>query len=55
MCLYEDGTVVTEEYFQHLPDNTELVLLPEGQSWNGREFISLTDSWDETGKHIVIV
>uniref|UniRef100_A0A8C1ZMV1 DNA fragmentation factor subunit beta n=1 Tax=Cyprinus carpio TaxID=7962 RepID=A0A8C1ZMV1_CYPCA len=35
VCLYEDGTVVTEEYFQNLPDNTELVLLPEGQSWNG--------------------
>ncbi|XP_043102684.1 DNA fragmentation factor subunit beta [Puntigrus tetrazona] len=35
VCLFEDGTVVTEEYFQNLPDNTELVLLPEGQSWNG--------------------
>lgn len=35
VCLYEDGTVVTEEYFQNLPDNTELVLLSEGQSWNG--------------------
>ncbi|XP_073675148.1 DNA fragmentation factor subunit beta [Garra rufa] len=35
VCLYEDGTVVTEEYLQNLPDNTELVLLPEGQSWNG--------------------
>ncbi|GAA6106437.1 DNA fragmentation factor subunit beta [Tachysurus ichikawai] len=34
-CLYEDGTVVTEDYFLQLPDNTELVLLPDGQSWNG--------------------
>ncbi|XP_053481441.1 DNA fragmentation factor subunit beta [Ictalurus furcatus] len=34
-CLYEDGTVVTEDYFLHLPENTELVLLPDGQSWNG--------------------
>ncbi|KAK3566435.1 hypothetical protein QTP86_032579 [Hemibagrus guttatus] len=34
-CLYEDGTVVTEDYFLHLPDNAELVLLPDDQSWNG--------------------
>ncbi|TRY82345.1 hypothetical protein DNTS_000067 [Danionella cerebrum] len=34
VCLYEDGTVVTEEYFHSLPDNTKLVLLPDGQSWN---------------------
>ncbi|XP_062854534.1 DNA fragmentation factor subunit beta [Trichomycterus rosablanca] len=34
-CLYEDGTILTEEYFQFLPDNTELVLLSDGQSWNG--------------------
>ncbi|MCI4380685.1 hypothetical protein PGIGA_G00242840 [Pangasianodon gigas] len=37
-CLYEDGTVVTEDYFLHLPDNTELVLLPDGQSWNGMAY-----------------
>lgn len=34
VCLYEDGTVVTEDYLQNLPDNTELVLLSEGESWN---------------------
>ncbi|KAI7798196.1 DNA fragmentation factor subunit beta [Triplophysa rosa] len=34
ICLYEDGTVVTEDYFQNLPENTELVLLSEGESWN---------------------
>ncbi|MCJ8734799.1 hypothetical protein PDJAM_G00239500 [Pangasius djambal] len=37
-CLYEDGTVVTEDYFLHLPDNTELVLLPDGESWNGMAY-----------------
>ncbi|XP_065103984.1 DNA fragmentation factor subunit beta [Paramisgurnus dabryanus] len=35
VCLYEDGTIVTEEYFQNLPNNTELVLLPKGESWDG--------------------
>ncbi|XP_028663157.1 DNA fragmentation factor subunit beta isoform X1 [Erpetoichthys calabaricus] len=35
VCLYEDGTEVTEDYFQRLPNNTELVLLPKGQSWHG--------------------
>ncbi|XP_051509176.1 DNA fragmentation factor subunit beta-like [Myxocyprinus asiaticus] len=38
ICLYEDGTIVTEEYFQNLPDNTELVFLTDGQSWNGFAF-----------------
>ncbi|KAK1801119.1 hypothetical protein P4O66_022821, partial [Electrophorus voltai] len=33
-CLYEDGTILTDEYFQRLPDNTELVLFSDGQSWN---------------------
>ncbi|XP_046727971.1 DNA fragmentation factor subunit beta [Silurus meridionalis] len=37
-CLYEDGTILTEDYFLHLPDNTELVLLPNGQSWNGMAY-----------------
>ncbi|CAN9515721.1 unnamed protein product [Ophioblennius macclurei] len=35
VCLYEDGTIVTEEFFLTLPDNTELVLLSRGQTWNG--------------------
>ncbi|XP_066500825.1 DNA fragmentation factor subunit beta [Hoplias malabaricus] len=34
-CLYEDGTVLTEDYFRHVPDNTELVLLSAGESWSG--------------------
>ncbi|XP_051951122.1 DNA fragmentation factor subunit beta [Xyrauchen texanus] len=38
ICLYEDGTIITEEYFQNLPDNTELVFLTDGQSWNGFAF-----------------
>ncbi|XP_076860077.1 DNA fragmentation factor subunit beta isoform X2 [Brachyhypopomus gauderio] len=33
-CLYEDGTILTKEYFRRLPDNTEVVLLSDGQSWN---------------------
>ncbi|XP_069466358.1 DNA fragmentation factor subunit beta isoform X3 [Ambystoma mexicanum] len=35
MCLYEDGTELTEEYFRSIPDNTELVLLTPGQTWQG--------------------
>lgn len=34
VCLYSDGTKVTEKYFHTLPDNTELVLLPKGQTWS---------------------
>ncbi|XP_034027353.1 DNA fragmentation factor subunit beta [Thalassophryne amazonica] len=35
VCLYSDGTKVTEESFPTLPDNTELVLLCKGQKWSG--------------------
>ncbi|XP_071772779.1 DNA fragmentation factor subunit beta [Centroberyx gerrardi] len=35
VCLYADGTKVTEEYFPTLPDNTELVLLSRDQRWSG--------------------
>ncbi|XP_056400334.1 DNA fragmentation factor subunit beta [Hyla sarda] len=35
VCLYEDGTEVSEEYLRNLPDNTELVLLVADQSWEG--------------------
>ncbi|XP_023257369.1 DNA fragmentation factor subunit beta [Seriola lalandi dorsalis] len=35
VCLYSDGTTVTEEFFQTLPDHTELVLLYGEQTWSG--------------------
>ncbi|XP_078110645.1 DNA fragmentation factor subunit beta [Sander vitreus] len=35
VCLYADGTKVTEEFFPTLPDNTELVLLCRDQTWSG--------------------
>lgn len=35
VCLYCDGTRVTEEYFHTLSDNTELVLVPRGHTWSG--------------------
>ncbi|XP_054464647.1 DNA fragmentation factor subunit beta [Anoplopoma fimbria] len=35
VCLSSDGTEVTEEFFQTLPDNTELVLLCRDQTWGG--------------------
>ncbi|XP_010873668.2 DNA fragmentation factor subunit beta isoform X1 [Esox lucius] len=38
ICLYEDGTELTEDYFQCLPDNAELVLLAMDESWTGFVF-----------------
>ncbi|XP_062363527.1 DNA fragmentation factor subunit beta isoform X1 [Cinclus cinclus] len=35
LCLYEDGTELTESYFRALPPQTELVLLGAGESWPG--------------------
>ncbi|XP_045404643.1 DNA fragmentation factor subunit beta isoform X2 [Lemur catta] len=35
LCLYEDGTELTEDYFPSIPDNAELVLLTSGQTWQG--------------------
>ncbi|MEE6483704.1 hypothetical protein FKM82_013637 [Ascaphus truei] len=35
LCLYEDGTELSEDYMKRIPDNTELVLLTAGQTWQG--------------------
>ncbi|KAM9370130.1 DNA fragmentation factor subunit beta [Phaethornis superciliosus] len=35
LCLYEDGTELTENYFRTLAAETELVLLGPGESWEG--------------------
>ncbi|XP_044130696.1 DNA fragmentation factor subunit beta-like [Bufo gargarizans] len=35
VCLYEDGTELSDEYLRNLPDNTELVFLTPGQTWDG--------------------
>ncbi|XP_034609292.1 DNA fragmentation factor subunit beta isoform X2 [Trachemys scripta elegans] len=35
LCLYEDGTELTEGYFHSIPDNTDLVLLAPGETWQG--------------------
>lgn len=35
LCLYEDGTELTADYFPSVPDNSELLLLTEGQAWQG--------------------
>uniref|UniRef100_A0A8D0BR56 DNA fragmentation factor subunit beta n=1 Tax=Salvator merianae TaxID=96440 RepID=A0A8D0BR56_SALMN len=35
LCLYEDGTELTEDYFKTLPDNSELVLLSPEENWQG--------------------
>ncbi|KAG9482014.1 hypothetical protein GDO78_010966 [Eleutherodactylus coqui] len=35
VCLYEDGTELSDEYLKNLPDNTELVLVTAGESWEG--------------------
>lgn len=38
LCLWEDGTELTADYFWSVPDNAELVLLSEGQAWQGCEW-----------------
>uniref|UniRef100_A0A2K6DIR9 DNA fragmentation factor subunit beta n=1 Tax=Macaca nemestrina TaxID=9545 RepID=A0A2K6DIR9_MACNE len=38
LCLYEDGTELTEDYFPSVPDNAELVLLTSGQAWQEMGF-----------------
>ncbi|XP_048206081.1 DNA fragmentation factor subunit beta-like [Perognathus longimembris pacificus] len=35
LCLYEDGAEVTEDYFPSLVDDSELLLLTAGQTWQG--------------------
>ncbi|XP_067167126.1 DNA fragmentation factor subunit beta isoform X2 [Apteryx mantelli] len=35
LCLYEDGTELTEGFFRALPPQTELVLLGPGETWRG--------------------
>nr|XP_058911899.1 DNA fragmentation factor subunit beta isoform X5 [Kogia breviceps] len=35
LCLYEDGTELTGDYFRSVPDDSELVLLTAGQTWQG--------------------
>ncbi|XP_047580219.1 DNA fragmentation factor subunit beta [Lutra lutra] len=45
LCLYEDGTELTEDDFWSVPDGSELVLLTAGQTWQGyvsdiRRFLS---------------
>uniref|UniRef100_A0A8C5Q8W1 DNA fragmentation factor subunit beta n=1 Tax=Leptobrachium leishanense TaxID=445787 RepID=A0A8C5Q8W1_9ANUR len=35
VVLYEDGTELSEEYLKNIPDNTELVMLTDGQTWQG--------------------
>ncbi|ERE82738.1 DNA fragmentation factor subunit beta isoform X2 [Cricetulus griseus] len=35
LCLYEDGTEVTDDYFPGLPNDAELLLLAAGQTWQG--------------------
>ncbi|XP_042335456.1 DNA fragmentation factor subunit beta isoform X2 [Sceloporus undulatus] len=35
LCLYEDGTEMTEAYFKKVEGNSELILLPPGEKWQG--------------------
>lgn len=35
LCLYEDGTEVTDDCFPGLPNDAELLLLTAGQTWQG--------------------
>ncbi|XP_044851760.1 DNA fragmentation factor subunit beta isoform X2 [Mauremys mutica] len=46
LCLYEDGTELTEGYFHSIPDNTDLILLAPGETWQG--FVSGIDHFLNT-------
>ncbi|XP_068096591.1 DNA fragmentation factor subunit beta [Hyperolius riggenbachi] len=35
VCLYEDGTEISDDYLRNLADNTELVLLTVNETWHG--------------------
>ncbi|XP_075046092.1 DNA fragmentation factor subunit beta [Mixophyes fleayi] len=35
VCLYDDGTELSDKYLRNLPDNTELILLAPGETWSG--------------------
>ncbi|XP_063799534.1 DNA fragmentation factor subunit beta isoform X1 [Pseudophryne corroboree] len=35
VCLYEDGTEISNKYLRNLPDNTDLILLAPGETWHG--------------------
>ncbi|XP_058160567.1 DNA fragmentation factor subunit beta isoform X1 [Dasypus novemcinctus] len=35
LCLYEDGAELSADIFASVPDDTELLLLPAGQAWQG--------------------
>lgn len=37
LCLYEDGTEVTDDCFPGLPNDAELLLLTAGETWHGCE------------------
>ncbi|XP_027420905.1 DNA fragmentation factor subunit beta isoform X4 [Bos indicus x Bos taurus] len=51
LCLYEDGTELTGDYFWSAPDNSELVLLTAGQNWQG---CKCWGSWRLMGKWAVL-
>lgn len=35
LCMYEDGTEVTDDCFPSLPNDSELLLLTAGETWHG--------------------
>ncbi|XP_069775154.1 DNA fragmentation factor subunit beta isoform X4 [Narcine bancroftii] len=35
VCLFEDGTEIDADYFYTLNDHCEVIILKEGQQWNG--------------------
>lgn len=47
VCLYDDGTIVTEEFFKTLPNNSELVVLSGDQTWTGCESKSIKKIQDK--------
>ncbi|KAM4609914.1 DNA fragmentation factor subunit beta [Polymixia lowei] len=54
VCLYEDGTQVTDEYFPTLPENVQLVLLSGDETWSGFAYdIDQLLSVDRHSDHLI--
>ncbi|XP_063144569.1 DNA fragmentation factor subunit beta isoform X2 [Rattus norvegicus] len=42
LCMYEDGTEVTDDCFPSLPNDSELLLLTAGETWHGSDVSDIT-------------
>uniref|UniRef100_UPI00398F0192 DNA fragmentation factor subunit beta n=1 Tax=Pristiophorus japonicus TaxID=55135 RepID=UPI00398F0192 len=51
VCLLEDGAEVDADYFSYLEHNSELIILEEGEKWNGGVFYNLNKVLNAFGEN----